>query len=729
MRKALGLILVMLLAYVPVAFGQVVNINQSVAPPPTTMQSAVTANGNGTSLTVSGYGQVLLDLTCTTCSGGTTVNFESSADNSVWTAVTAYQLGTSGTIGSSATATGMFQIPTGGPIRSIRARVSAYSAGTITVKGYLGVFYAAPLAGNVNVLGTVPVSGTFWQATQPVSGTFWQATQPVSGTVTAISGTAANFNATVVGTGTLAVQNTQAGTASQNVAQLAGTTTSVNSGNKDAGTLRVTLATDQVQLTNALKVDGSATTQPVSGTFWQATQPVSGTFWQATQPVSGTVTAVGNVASGATDSGNPVKIGAVYNSSPITVTNAQRADLQTDANGYLKVNVAAGGASGGTSSSFGSAFPATGTAIGFKDSAGTNMVAGNLDASGFLKVNVAAGSGGNGAASNTGSAVPTQADYQGVNVAGTLRGATAVNPSGSVYAQQTDLASVAGTTADVNSGNKSAGTLRVVIATDQPALTNKLLVTPDSVALPANQSVNVNQLAGTTTDTNSGSKSAGTLRVVLATDQPALTNKLLVTPDSVALPANQSVNVTQFNGTTAVNGSGNATGALRVELANNGTGVLATVGAVTAITNALPTGTNTIGSVKQTDGTNVVITDPCQGQTKSFIGIGQTAGATIITGTSAKKIYVCSLNLFTETAQNINFVEGTGTVCATGIATFPGFPLGTTAAVGYKMAANQGLTYGNGAASIAAATTNADNLCILQSGAGQVSGGISYVVQ
>lgn len=52
----------------------------------------------------------------------------------------------------------------------------------------------------------------------------------------------------------------------------------------------------------ALKVDGSAVTQPVSGTFWQTTQPVSGpltdtqlralavpvsgTFFQATQPVS-----------------------------------------------------------------------------------------------------------------------------------------------------------------------------------------------------------------------------------------------------------------------------------------------------------------------------------------------------------------------------------------------------------------------------------------------------------
>src|SRR6266704_4498394 len=44
--------------------------------------------------------------------------------------------------------------------------------------------------------------------------------------------------------------------------------------------------------TTAWKVDGSAVTQPVSGTFWQATQPVSGTFWQATQPISGTVNTI-----------------------------------------------------------------------------------------------------------------------------------------------------------------------------------------------------------------------------------------------------------------------------------------------------------------------------------------------------------------------------------------------------------------------------------------------------
>jgi hypothetical protein len=44
------------------------------------------------------------------------------------------------------------------------------------------------------------------------------------------------------------------------------------------------------------------------------------------------------------------------------------------------------GGTGGTSSSFGAAFPASGTAIGAKDSTGTNMAALNLDASGNLKI-------------------------------------------------------------------------------------------------------------------------------------------------------------------------------------------------------------------------------------------------------------------------------------------------------------------------------------------------------
>lgn len=55
-----------------------------------------------------------------------------------------------------------------------------------------------------------------------------------------------------------------------------------------------------------------------------------------------------------------------------------------DSNGNLKVNVAAGGGSGGTSSTFGAAFPGTGTAAGATD--GTDMQPLLVDGSGNLKV-------------------------------------------------------------------------------------------------------------------------------------------------------------------------------------------------------------------------------------------------------------------------------------------------------------------------------------------------------
>jgi hypothetical protein len=89
---------------------------------------------------------------------------------------------------------------------------------------------------------------------------------------------------TVDNAGTFAVQI--AANSSVNVAQMAGTTTDTNSGVKSAGTQRVVLATDQPALTNALKVDGSAVTQPVSGTV-TATGPLTDTQLRATAvPVS-----------------------------------------------------------------------------------------------------------------------------------------------------------------------------------------------------------------------------------------------------------------------------------------------------------------------------------------------------------------------------------------------------------------------------------------------------------
>lgn len=132
--------------------------------------------------------------------------------------------------------------------------------------------------------------------------------------------------------------------------------------------------------------------------------------------------------------------------------------------------------------------------------------------------------------------------------------------------------------------------------------------------------------------------------------------------------------------------------------------------------------------VKTTDGTNTAIIDPCQGQTKLFVSINQTGNTKLVTGTSSKKIYICSVHLVTATAQNIALVEGTVTTCGTGTAGVSGFG-GATAATGWNFAANGGIAYGSGGSSLGAEGTNADDLCLFQSGSGQVSGGLSYVVQ
>lgn len=144
----------------------------------------------------------------------------------------------------------------------------------------------------------------------------------------------------------------------------------------------------------------------------------------------------------------------------------------------------------------------------------------------------------------------------------------------------------------------TSGLLRVSVA-DTPANTNKFLVTPDSVALPLHQSVNVDQLNGTTTDTNSGTKSAGTLRVVIATDQPQLTNKLLVTPDSVALPANQSVNVSQVGGNNTLTNNGvSGSGSQRINLASDNTAIANWGQGATG--SAVPSGAQYLGGLAKT---------------------------------------------------------------------------------------------------------------------------------
>lgn len=100
-----------------------------------TLQSAAAANGNGTVFDVSGAGTAVLSVvSATSMSGGTTVNFEVlSPDGTTWVPIKGYSVAT-GAQATTTTADGDFRFNVAG-YRSLRARISAYSAGVTTIKG------------------------------------------------------------------------------------------------------------------------------------------------------------------------------------------------------------------------------------------------------------------------------------------------------------------------------------------------------------------------------------------------------------------------------------------------------------------------------------------------------------------------------------------------------------------------------------------------------------------
>ena len=134
--------------------------------------------------------------------------------------------------------------------------------------------------------------------------------------------------------------------------------------------------------------------------------------------------------------------------------------------------------------------------------------------------------------------------------------------------------------------------------------------------------------------------------------------------------------------------------------------------------------------VNQTQiGGTAIVADPCQANTKLTAAFSQTSSGTVITGTSAKKNYICSLAVIASAAMQLSLVEYSGT-CTGGT---PYATLGsTTAANGLPLAANGGLTLGNGGATVISGggnTNTAYNVCLLQNGAGTAAGTVTYVQQ
>lgn len=104
-----------------------------------TLQSAATANGDGTSLSVRGYSGVLFTIRCTVaCSGGTTITLKASEDGTRYETLTrAVRIGNAGTYGgvilNQADTDDSLWYATVDGAQAVLAVISGYSAGTITV--------------------------------------------------------------------------------------------------------------------------------------------------------------------------------------------------------------------------------------------------------------------------------------------------------------------------------------------------------------------------------------------------------------------------------------------------------------------------------------------------------------------------------------------------------------------------------------------------------------------
>lgn len=425
---------------------------------------------------------------------------------------------------------------------------------------------------------------------------------------------------------------------------------------------------------------------------------------------------------------------------------------QVDATHGLPVNVVAGGGSGGTSSSFAAAFPATGTAIGVKN--GLNMV--NLSADGSSNLNVdlatALPSGANTIGAVTQASGPWTTNQTQIGSAAYALG-SALSAASAPVVIASDQAAVAvkqATAASLNATVVGTGTFAVQDSTTE---TNTGTIA-GAVSAAVMQS-NTKQVNGVTTLTGAGVVGTGSQRVAVGQDTTTIAGSapgtagtassnvvtvqgiasmtaVKVDGSSVTQPVSGTVtsnqgtanatpwndNVVQFGGNAVATGTGvGGSGVPRVTVSNDSK-MLVWDSTNTATVKAAST------SPATTDTALVAAISPnpapvCTG----VININQTSTTDVHTFTNIG--YICAVMLISATAQNIGIDEGTGTTCETSGTALIGVSATATATPSLAVAANGGFS------SVAASPwlklqASADHLCVLQSGAGNVSGTITY---
>lgn len=587
----------------------------SSTPASTTMQSAATGTGNGTNLNVQGYASATVQISGTFSA---TITFEISTDDSVWTAIPARPVGTGAAVSTTATAAGVFCFNTAG-FKSLRARISTYASGSVTAVGTTSV--VSPIGTNeITIKGITPDVG---------NGTVGSATQRVT---LASDGT---------GQVTLASGSNTIGalTANQsvNLSQIAATTTATGNGTASAGCQRVTIASDNTAFTTNSAQSGTWNINNVSGTIslptgaaTSAKQPALGTAGSAstdvitvqgissmtalkvdgsavTQPVSGTVTANagtnlntsalalesgGNLATvasgvlsqGAATSGQKAHLiqGAVTTSAP-TYTTGNSNPLSLTTGGALRVD----GSGSTVTANAGTNLNTSALAL----ESGGNLA--TLAGTAVAQTSVTSGQSGylmQGAVTTTAPSYTTgRTNPLSLNNAGGLRvdGSAVTQPiSGTITANAGtnlntsalalesggNLATVAGLSlaqASTTSGQKGI-LVQGAVTTSIPTYTTAQ-TSPISLTTLGTVRTDLSSIAGSVAVSGNGTNT-GALRVTIASD---CTGQIALAAGSNiigALTANQSVNTAQIAGTTTATGNGTASaGCQRVTIASDNT--------------------------------------------------------------------------------------------------------------------------------------------------------------
>jgi hypothetical protein len=416
---------------------------------------------------------------------------------------------------------------------------------------------ALPIAGATTAVGVAIVDGSGNQITS-----FGGGTQYADG---AARGTATGTLA-MVDDGTLiqSAKGDSDGTLNNNTTKLGGTAIDTNSGNKSAGTQRFVLATDQPQLTNALKVDGSAVTQPVSGTVTANIGTTNGLALDATL-TGGTAqtkitdgTQIANTIAG--DSGQNAVLTAPTRKSVSFTTTTVQSVASTDVSNYSSVSVQINAQGTNSSVVFQASndnsnwFPVVMIQEGFSNIAGATTVGGTgifvgSTSARYFRLNVTGISAGTtsgqiifsasnwalpslgmtalqsgtwtvGSNSATGSAVPANAFYLGINdlATGNLTGARGLsstsNTSSGVLGA--GMAAVFDDTSPTSITENNWGTLRMSANRNLYNTIRDAAGNERGVNITAGNALQADttSIAGTAVSTGVGAVGAGVQRVV-----------------------------------------------------------------------------------------------------------------------------------------------------------------------------------------------------------------------